>query len=326
MRAILIDRFGGPDVMRMTEVPVPDIGPDDVLIRVVCASANPADWKCREGWLNKLGHFHGSLPHVLGFDAAGTVEKVGAGVTAFRPGQRVYTFCNQGTGRWGSYAEFVAATQATVAPMPDSLGFAEAAAIPTAGLTAWQGLFDVGGTNAGDKVLVHGGAGGVGSYGIQFARMVGAEVATTCSAGNADYVRGLGAQRVIDYRSEDVLKAALAWAPGGVDVLLDAIGLATLPQAIDMVRPGGALVNVATLADIPGPEMKRAEARGVRMVDFAGKNRALAQEDMIQIAQAHAEGKVKPPAIRVFPLEQIAEVHRLLEAGHVRGKLVLQVA
>ena len=175
-------------------------------------------------------------------------------------------------------------------------------------------------------MLVQGGAGGVGSYGIQFARMAGAEVATTCGTANVDYVRGLGAARAIDYRTEDVAAAVQAWAPGGVDVLLDSIGLNTLPGAIDMVRPGGALVNVATLADIAGPDAERAKKRGIRMIDFAGKRRDLAQEDMIQIAAAHADGRVRPPAIRVFPLEQIAEVHRLLEAGHVRGKLVLQVA
>jgi NADPH2:quinone reductase len=178
MKAMVIDRFGGPEVFRMAQVATPEPGPGEVLIKVAFAGVNPADWKCREGLLAR--YFEYKFPFIVGFDAAGTVEKIGAGVTGFKPGDRVLTSSNQGVGEWGSYAEYVKSGIERVARVPEGISFADATTIPTAGGTAWGAVMDVGGAKPGQTFFINGGAGGVGSFAIQLAAMLGGRVIVTC--------------------------------------------------------------------------------------------------------------------------------------------------
>jgi NADPH2:quinone reductase len=213
--------------------------------------------------------------------------------------------------------------------MPKSLSFAQAAAIPIASLSAFQALFhaEKGGLIPGQKVLIHGAAGGVGSFAVQFAKSGGLLVSATCGRPNVAYIRSLGADRVIDYRTEDVCRAVRDWSAEGVDVVLDAVGPATLPQGLDMLRPGGRLVNILTVTadgDIER-DRKEAERRGFRkittIIDFER-----ARDSMREITHLIDGGLVHVPAIDVLPLEEAARAHQLIDTGHVRGKLVLKVA
>ncbi|WP_166360256.1 NADP-dependent oxidoreductase [Pseudomonas akapageensis] len=323
MRAVVMDRLGGSDVLRLSEVEKPMPGPGEVLIRVHCAGVNPADWKCRQGWLS--GFLTYRFPFILGFDLAGTVAGSGEGVTGFAEGAAVFAQSDVGAGKWGAYAEYVCVSRESVVPMPDNLDFAQAAAVPTPALAAWAGLFEDGGLQAGHKVLVHGGAGAVGTFAIQFARIAGAHVAATCSAGNRDYVESLGCEHSIDYRTQDIPAATRQWSPDGVDLILDCVGGASLPGSLDMLRPGGMLVSILTLAEgDPGPDHAGAAQRGLRTAVTWSKMPSGVQ--LGKIAALLGSGQVRPPRIETLPLEQVAKAHDLLQSGSARVKLVLQVA
>lgn len=323
MRAVVIDRLGGSEVLRLAEVQKPRPGPGEVLIRVHCAGVNPADWKCREGYLGQFIDYR--FPFVIGFDLAGTVAATGEGVEGFAEGVRVFAQSDVGAGKWGSYAEYVCVSQESVVAMPDNLDFAQAAAVPTPALAAWAGLFEDGGLRAGQKVLIHGGAGAVGSFAIQFARLAGARVAATCGAGNLDYVESLGCERAIDYRAEDIPAATRQWSADGVDLVLDCVGCASLPRALDLLRPGGMLVAILTLAEGDlGPDHVAAANRGLRTAVTYSKMPSGAS--LGRIAALLGSGQVCPPRIEALPLEQVAKAHDLLQSGGARAKLVLQVA
>lgn len=325
MRAMIMEKTGGPEVLRLAEVPTPEPGPGQVLIRVACAGVNPADWKDREGMLAIYAPYR--FPYILGFDAAGVVERVGPGVESPRPGDRVFTPGNHGQGAWGSYAEFMVADADRTAAIPVAMSFAAAASIPVAALTGWQALFDRGGLRAGQRIMIHGGSGGLGSFAVQFARWAGAAVAATCSTANVDYVRGLGAERVIDYRLEDIAEAIRAWAPDGLDMLVDAVGASTLPGGLNMVRPRGAYVSIPTLTDDGNIEASfaAAEARQVCRI-FSTMSDVACGGSLATIAGLIARGHVTLPPMRTLPLEQAAQAHIAIQTGHVRGKIVLNVA
>ena len=325
MRARVIDGFGDAGVLRWGEIPQPKPGPGDVLVRVVCAGVNPADWKTREGKLSAYIHYH--FPFVLGFDLAGIVEAVGEGVDAFRPGDRVFGMSRQGQGQDGSYAELCIADAAFLAPLPPGWSFAQAAALPVAGTTAYGGIADAGALREGQSVLINGGAGGVGSLGIQVAKALGARVAVTCGADNQAYVRGLGAELAIDYRGGDVAAKIRRWMPDGVDLVLDAVGLDTLlPAAIDIVAPGGRYVEIETLISRASDDLvARAAARDIAILSNMVAVARL-PDHLHGLAALCAAGSVKPPAIEVLPLGEAAEAHRRVEAQHVRGKIILEVA
>jgi NADPH:quinone reductase-like Zn-dependent oxidoreductase len=323
MRACVIDRFGGPDELHLADVPTPAPAPGEALVRVAYASVNPADWKSREGWLASF--FDYRFPFIVGFDAAGVVAALGDGVRELAVGDRVVTASNQGKGVWGSYAEYVVSDVDRVARLPGPVDFAAAASLPTAGMTAWQAVFDVGAVKPEQRVLVHGGAGGCGSFAIQLARMAGAHVAATCSVGNIDYVRSLGAELAIDYRSEDVTAAVRRFAPAGLDLVVDTVGQGTLLQSIELVRRGGIVAPIGTLiANEPQPDPARAAANGVAVVPtmstFPNQGRQLRA-----LVAALAEGRIRPPALETLELAQAAEAHRRVQDGHVRGKLLLRV-
>jgi len=324
MRAAVIDRFGGPGELHVAALPTPQPGKGEVLVRVAYAGVNPADWKCREGWLASF--FDYAFPFVVGFDASGWVAALGEDVTGLAPGDRVVCASNQGKGAWGSYAEFVIADAERVVRLPESLGLEAAATLPTAGMTAWEAVFDVAGTRTGQLVLVNGGAGGTGSFAIQLARMAGARVAATCSAGNAEYVRELGAELAIDYRTGRVAEAVQRWAPGGVDLVVDTVGQGSLLESVELVRRGGVVAPIATLiANEPQPDPARADARGVRIAPTMSTHPNQPRQ-LRALVEAMAAGRIGPPALEILPLEQAGEAHRRVQSGHVRGKLLLRVA
>jgi NADPH:quinone reductase-like Zn-dependent oxidoreductase len=319
-----IGRFGGPEELQPATLPLPEPGPGELLVRVAYAGVNPADWKTREGWLSAF--FDYRFPFVLGFDLSGTVAKVGKGADASLLGRRMVAYSQQGRGEWGSYAEYARVWANAAVPLPDSVGLDAAAALPTAGITAWEGLFESGGLRAGQKLLVHGGAGGVGRYAVQLARHAGAEVAATCSAAKRDELLALGAARVFDYRDPRWTESLLDWAPEGVDLLLDAVGQGSLPEAVALLRRGGVLAPVATLiAGEPQPDVQLAAERGVSIVPtMSDFSRSAAQ--LRELVALSASGALQAPPLTVLPLTLAGEAQRRVQAGEVRGKLLLQVA
>lgn len=325
MYAMIINETGGPEVFQYADIETPEPEAGEVLVQVAYAGVNPADWKNRQGHLAQFRPY--VFPYIIGFDAAGVVAAVGEGVTKFKPGDRVFTPTNHGQGGQGSYAEYTLANEDRVADIPDTLSFAEAAALPVASLTAWQGLFDRGGVERGQSVLIHGGSGGLGSFAVQFARWKGARVAATCSTANVEYLRELGVERVIDYRKEDVAEAVAAWAPEGLDYLMNAVGASTLPNALELVRAGGTLVCIPTLVDdgdIPAA-VQAAEARGVKAV-YSTMTDVDCARTLETIGGLLASAEINLPPLREFELRDVAEAHRILEEGHNRGKMVLKVA
>ncbi|MCO7569201.1 NADP-dependent oxidoreductase [Pseudomonas chlororaphis] len=322
MRAVVIDRLGSSQVLHMARVPKPRPGPGEVLIQVHFAGVNPADWKCREGHLAPFITYR--FPFVLGFDLAGTVQAWGADVEGFCRGQAVFAQSDVGNGKWGSYAEYTCIDQQSVVPMPNNLSFAQAAAVPTPALAAWAGLFDDGGLQAGHKVLVHGGGAAVGTFAIQFAKLAGARVATTCGADKHGYVKSLGAELAIDYRTQDIHGSLRAWSADGVDLVLDCVGGASLANSLELLRPGGILVSILTLnPGETGPDHAAAARRGLRSAVTYSKMPS--GKTLNQIGALLCSGRVQPPPIEILALEQVANAHDRLQRGEARTKMVLQV-
>jgi len=316
MQALVIDRTGDADELHLAEVPRPIRISDEVLVRVVAAAVNPVDVKTRAG--RGVSAAIGSFPAVLGNDFAGVVETVPYAAHPLHPGDRVY-----GMGRvprvGGTYAEFVSVSSMSLTPMPASLGFADAAAVPLAALTAWGAVIDTARAHEGQRMLIHAAAGGVGHFAVQLAAYFGAEVTATCSAGNVDFVRSLGARHVIDYgsgRFEDVV--------GDQDVVIDLIGNAaddTGTRSLEVLRPHGLIVNVPTGS---WPTLaEEAAARGIRATGYSVSADA---RTLAVITRLIDDGSVRVHVERELPLAEGAEAHRLLETGHVRGKVVLRVA
>jgi NADPH:quinone reductase len=327
MRAMVFDRYGEPDVLHLKDVPIPEPQEGEVLIRVGYSGVNPADSKTRSG-ATRAHYPYVDFPFVTGMDAASVVERTGTNVSDFRQGDRVITWGTSDGKTSGSYAEFVRASVRNVSPMPKSLNFAQAAALPVASLTAFQALFnaDKGGMVPGQKVLIHGAAGGVGSFAVQFAKSGGLLVAATCGTANVAYVRNLGADRAIDYKTENVCQAVRDWSAEGVDVVLDAVGPATLPQALDMLRPGGRLINILTVTADGNidRDRKEAEQRGLRKITTIIEFER-ARDSMREITNLIDSGLVHVPPVHVLLLEDAAHAHQLIDTGHVRG-LLLKVA
>lgn len=315
MRAVYYERFGGADVLTVGDLPDPEPGPGEVLIALQATSVNPIDWKIREGLFECV--FDHRFPIVPGWDAAGTVAAVGAGVDGLAVGQAVYAYCRKPVAHEGTYAEYVTMPADAVAPAPASLTAEQAAAIPLCALTCWQSLVDFGQVQAGDSVLIHAGAGGVGSLGIQLAKHLGARVLTTASARNADYVTGLGADLVIDYTRQDYRATVRAAAPDGVDMILDGVGGAIPAESLELIRGGGGL---ACLNE--PPDEAAAASRGIRTARiYAEPNGA----QLGEIAKLIDAGALRPPAIDTLPLARAAEAMARSQTGHVRGKLVLHI-
>ncbi|MFF5669241.1 NADP-dependent oxidoreductase [Streptomyces hygroscopicus] len=315
MRAVVQDTTGGPEVLRVAEVERPRPLPTEVLVRVRAAGVNPVDWKTRQG--AGMAGVLGEPPFILGWDVSGVVEEVGFGVTTLAPGDEVYGM------PWfpreaGGYAEFVMAPSRQFAVKPATLSHEEAAAVPLAALTAWQILVDTARVTAGQRVLVHAAAGGVGHFAVQFARHLGARVVGTARESRHEWLRRLGAAELVDYtaqRFEDVVE--------DVDVVIDLLGEdldATSTRSLKVLRKGGLLVAVPGGV---GPELRRAaDERGVRTSGFLVEPDGAA---LTTIAALIDKGEVAVEVEDVFPLEEAARAHARGEDGHTRGKLVLRV-
>ncbi len=310
MKAVRFHAYGGSDVLQYEDAPRPEAGPGEVLIQVRAAGVNPVDWKIREGYLKDF--FPLTLPFTLGADAAGTVAGVGTGVTEFAVGDAVYgpVRMNQN----GAYAEFVTAPAALLAPKPASLTFPEAASLPVAVLTAWQALTTAG-FAAGQSVLVHAAAGGVGSMAVQLAKAWGASrIVGTASARNADYVRALGADEVIDYQNTPFETIA------PVDVVLDGIGGDVRARSWQVLRDGGFLVSIAGApVEVPAEAAARS-LRGASTGMQPSAERLGAVNDLV------GRGALKPLVEAEVPLAEAARALDLSQRGPVRGKIVLTVA
>jgi len=305
MHAVRIHEFGGPEVLKLEDVPDPEPGRGEVLVEVRASSVNPVDYKIRNGGFLPPD----LLPITLGRDISGVVRRCGPGERNFEPGQAIYAMLPSDR---GGYAEQVAVPEAVCARKPERLDFVQAAAVPLAALTAWQGLFDHGQLAQGQLVLIHGAAGGVGHFAVQFARARGAQIIATCAGEDEGFALSLGAKQVIDYKSErfedEVEK---------VDLVLDLIGGDTLKRSYAVVRPGGAIVS--TLQE---PDKSKLAERGVRGAHF----RAQPSGDQLeQIGRLIDSGRVTPAVDRTYPLARAAEAENWLEHQHVRGKVVLTV-
>lgn len=306
MKAARIDRFGGPEVIVLDEVPVPEPGAGQLRLRVQAASVNPVDYKIRPG-----GYLpEDKLPITLGRDVAGVVDRLRPDASGFREGDPVFVMLERDN---GGYAEFTLARRDICAPVPRGLDALHAGAIALAGLTAWQGLFDHGGLRNGQRVLIHGGAGGVGHLAVQFAKARGAEVYVTCAGEDGDFVRGLGADVVIDYKAERFEDRA-----SDIDVVFDLVAGKTQDRSWAVLRQGGILVSTLT-----EPDKQKAVARGARGTWYMAQPNG---GQLREIARLIEGGRVRVHVDRTFPLAAVAEAHRVLEQEHVRGKVVLRVA
>lgn len=308
MKAIQIHEFGGPEVLKYENAPKPVPGPDDLLIKVFATSVNPVDWKIRSGYAK--GRFPVTFPLIPGGDVSGEVEEVGSNVKTFRKGDEVYG--RPDPTKNGAYAEYLVVNANTVNIKPKSIGHEKAAAVPLAGLTAWQALFDHGKLQAGQKVLIQGASGGVGTFAIQFAKWKGAYVIGTTSQNNLEFVKELGADQVIDYKNEkfeDILS--------GVDLVFDTIGGDTQRRSLSVIKSGGRLITIV------GPQF--IDAAAARNVDLEGFMTQSIPEELEQIKQLIDSGKIKPVIAATMPLKDAAKAQILSQEGHVRGKIVLRV-
>lgn len=308
MKAVRIHEYGGPEVLTYEEAPVPELQPDEVLVRVHAVGVNPFDWKVREGQAKEyLKH---ALPLTPGWDVSGTIEAVGPDVRQLKPGDDVCGLLD--INRNGAYAEYAALRESSAALKPESLDHVHAAAIPLAGLAAWQALLHAGVLRAGQRVLIHGAAGGVGSFAVQLAKWKRAYVIGTASARNHAFLHSLGADEVLDYAS-----TCFENSVRDVDVVLDTVGGDTLSRSWGVLRRGGVLVSI-----VAQPPPEQAVRRGVRQA-FVFVVPMVAE--LAALCALVDCGMLKPVVDTVFPLTQARKAHILSEAGHTRGKIVLRV-
>ena len=303
MQAIQAHDYGGPEVLVLEQVARPAPNADQVLIQVKTAGVNPADWKYRSGLMKQFMPL--KFPWTPGLDGSGVVEAVGANVTTLKKGQKVYGVL------MGGYAEYALALSKDVQPKPASLTFEQAASLPVGALTAWGAVIETASVEAGQRVLVHGAAGGVGAYAVQLARWKGAHVTGTASAGNLEFVRSLGAENVIDYqatRFENVLK--------DMDVVIDTVGGDLPERSFQIIHPGGIFVTVAgQLAEEAG------KAQNVRALR-AGR---APTDKLKQVSELIEAKQLKPVMGPLFPLAEARQAQELSQTGHGRGRIILQI-
>jgi len=316
MKAVRINEFGGPEVLKIEEVERPVPAADEILVKVYASGVNPTDCIMRQGGNDILRPFL-KLPLILGYDLAGIVEDTGNEVTQFKKGDAVYGVPNFPGD--GSYAEYCAAKAIQFALKPN-VTFNEAAGVPLAGLTAWTALFEHGKLQSGHRILIQGASGGVGSFAVQFARARGAYVIAIASAKNQDYLLRLGADEVIDYQNQDFEDLV-----NDVDIVLEASALRDNSErlkAVNVIKEGGVFVSVNIDLPFNDEIMAVFSRKGVRGELSANQPR---QEYLIEMAKLINEGKVKVFISKLFPLEQVAEAHRESETWHVSGKLILEI-
>lgn len=332
MRAFIIDRYGSADRVRFSEVPYPKMREDDVLIQIHAAGVNPLDSKIRDGEFKLLLPYR--LPLILGNELAGVVYRVGSRVGRFKPGDEVYARPDKN--RIGTFAEFITAREDDLAIKPRNLTMEEAASIPLVGLTAWQSLIEMGKLKKGQKVLIHAGSGGVGTFAIQLAKHVGAIVATTTSAANIELVKRLGADIVIDYkkdRFEEVLRDC--------DLVLNSLDGETLKKSLLVLKPGGKLISIS---GPPDPDFARSIGLNrilefvMRLLSFRIRRQAkrhqvnysflfmrASGDQLQQISSLIETGAVRPVLEQIFPFESTKEAMAYVETGRAKGKVVVSV-
>lgn len=308
MKAVRVHEYGGPEVLKYEDAPRPQAGPGEVLIRVHATSVNPVDWKVRAGYLQQMLKY--KLPMIPGWDVSGVVDSVGAGATRLKPGDEVYS--RPDLSRDGTYAEYVTVKESEVALKPKSIDHTTAAAIPLAALTAWQALYDAARLSAGQKLLIHGAAGGVGTFAVQLAKLRGAHIIATASKKNHDFLRSLGADECIDYNTtkfEDVVHDA--------DVVLDTITGETMERSWQVLKKGGILVSI-----LEPPKPEKAAGHGVRCHHTFVQPSV---EELNEIAKLVDTGKLKVIIEKVYPLSEARAAQESNATGHTRGKIVLRV-
>src|SRR5947207_995317 len=309
MKAVVIHQYGGPEVLKYEDIPLPEPKDDQLLIRVIAAGVNPVDGMIRSGMFAKEGNR--AFPIILGGDVAGVVEKVGSKITKFKAGDPVFAYVSLDNS--GGYAEYALVTERGAAPKPKSLAYVQAAAVPIVALTAWQALIDTAKLNAGQTVLIHGGSGGVGSFAIQIAKARGAKVIATASTANQDLLKQLGTDVAVDYtkqKFEDVAK--------DVDVVLDSVGKDTLTRSYGVVKKGGIIVSL-----VARPNQSDLEKHGIRGVALSVEPNS---GELAQIGKLIDEKKIRVVVSQTFPLSEAKKAQEQVASGHTRGKIVLKVA
>jgi NADPH:quinone reductase-like Zn-dependent oxidoreductase len=306
IQVIRVHQYGGPEQLQLEHIPRPEPQAGEVLLRVHAAGVHPMDWKIRQGLFKDIRPL--SFPSIPGAALAGIVEEVGPGVTAFEVGQAMF-----GQSATGAYAEYVTAPVETLALKPKTLSFDEAATLAGGATTAWQALFDQGKLQAGQRVLIVGAAGGVGSFVVQFAKWKNAQVIATTSTANHDFIHALGAETVIDYTS-----TTSAQVVHDVDLVIDTVGGEALEGSWSALKRGGTLVSI-----VSQPSAEKAQQRDAHAVFFIGRtSRALLET----IAHVIDEGHIRAVVGRVLPLSEARLAHELVQTGHGRGRIVLHIA
>ena len=307
-RAVVINEYGGKEKLAEAKVSLPELGADQVLVKVAATSINSIDWKLREGYLKQM--FPWSFPIILGWDVAGEIVEVGQKVKDYHVGDRI--FARPETTRFGTYADYTIVDSNLLAPVPESIAFTEAAAVPLAGLTALQALFDHGSLKAGEKVLIHAGAGGVGTYAIQLAKNAGAYVITTASPRNHELVKKLGADEVIDYHTTDFEEVLT-----DIDLVFDTMGGEIQKKSFSVLKEHGRLISVLSIEDETLAATKQIEAKAIWLRTNG--------EQLSELAKLMADGKLVSVIGETFPLTRqgVYDAHALSETHHAVGKIVL---
>ncbi len=332
MKAFILDRYGSADGVQAVDMPDPELREDDVLVQVHAAGVNLLDSKIRNGEFKRILRYR--LPLILGHDVAGVVARVGSRVRRFKPGDEV--FARPADGRIGTFAESIAIKEDDVAIKPNALTMEEAASIPLVGLTAWQALIERANLKQAQKVLIHAGSGGVGTFAIQLAKHVGATVATTTSAANVDLVRSLGADVVIDYKTEDFADVLRDY-----DVVLNSLDKETLEKSLRVLKPGGQLISISGPPDaafarsigaswilrmIMGVLSYRIRAKAKRrQAHYSFLFMRASGSQLTEIASLIDQGIIRPVVDRVFPFASTKEAMAYVEAGRAKGKVVVSL-
>jgi NADPH:quinone reductase-like Zn-dependent oxidoreductase len=314
MKACIIEAFGGREKLKIADVPKPQAGEGEVVVRIHAAGVNPVDWKIREGWLKDM--FPHRFPIILGWELAGVVEESGSKTGRFKSGDPVYAYARLPEIHSGTYAEYMALPESYLARKPNNLTMTEAASVPLTTLTAYQ-MLDAGHLQAGQSVFILGASGGVGSSAVQLAVIRGARVIGLASADNHAYLKSLGADAAIDYQRGDFIQSLGELVPQGADLVLDLVGGDTLARGQLCVRPGGRLVSITEVVD--AEELKQRDVRFAYV--FVEPN----AQQLDHIREWIESGRFKSNVTHAFGLDEVAKAHAQMQTGHTRGKIVLQI-
>jgi NADPH2:quinone reductase len=315
MKAAYIDAFAPSGNIKVGQVPTPKPRAGEISVAVAYAGVNPADAKIAEGLFQSRLPNH--FPLILGWEASGIVHDLGEGVTSFKKGDKVYLYCKKPTIQWGTWAEYVTCAAEHVALVPKNISMAEAAAVPLAGLTAWQALFDKAQLQSGERILIHAGGGGVGGFAIQWAKTHGAYVITTASPAKSAYVKQLGADEIIDYQKNSFVEQIRRTHPSGIDVVFDTIGGSVYRQSFEVLKPGGRIVSL-----LEHPDSGLAQKYHVRAEYFMVSPNGKQLKEMARLLEL---GKAKPPVVQEMSLDEAPLAIDEIRKGHTLGKIVLEI-